>query len=1249
MKKIFCGLLFIVICLTASYVLAKEIPKELYEIYKISPGLVHISQNAVSGLGLKDKEKIDYIRCGTPDFKTLFTNLNKLSPKAKAYAKKMFRRPTDYQDNPEDFQFDKMEVVYTYEMKKDAHFRIHYSRDGRNKVPVIDSNSDSIPDYVESCAGIFESVWIKEVNSLGYTEPISDNNLGGNSKYDIYVLNLNIDNVRALFGYTNVDSTSTKEAVASSFIVVDNDYPKSLYKIEDPLNALRITAAHEFFHAIQFAYDVYEEVWWDEASAVWMEEEMYRDVNGYFVFLPDFFKYPWIALNRSYEIINPAPQHHYAVGVFPIFLANYYNVNIIKSIWEKCKGIEVNKRVQGMDAIKKALDSYLYNNAKLEDAFSEFTIYNYFTGKNFNPSIHSGKYYPDGKDYPEISSTYIHKNYISYDSAKDNNPLKEEKPYQWGSNYVMFRSENLDSNLKVSFQGLGGVNTTWRFNVIKIDNNGIESIEKITDSGGEVIVNHFGSSYKKVVLIPSLVYTLDTSSYNYSYRVGYVDDTTAPQKVTGLKAVSNGDSNVILTWRNPGNNDTINQENNDFKGIRIIRSFTKEPASPFEGEILFTGIDSSYIDILANGLTAYYGICSFDEMKNMSSPVTISVNMLDTTAPQKITALAAEDDESSGKVNLSWKGYISSPDIIHYNIYVNTSYFDDISGLSIFDTASRWDSTYQVKQLNNGIPYYFAVTAVDEAGNENKKVETKSTSPTLDIRPPSPVQLDVEMSEIPGSLKLDWNAYDEKKEKDVTYYRIYKSDKIFTNVSYDFLLDSTKAGVKFYVFDKVQEGEINYYAVTAIDEMYNEDKNVSVKSWGYNKFTVQSPVYDEIKIYKNGNYAYKGQYIGNVKSKGNADLYLFPKKNFITFMSSGYFNSYMLIDPSMKDKIVNFSIKQYRENKFLQRKVIISTGAKSASPFIVDWNNDGKKDLLVGDENGLLYIYINTGTDASPLFAGSEFVKINNKDNLRVDGKAIPFVIDWDNDEKKDLLVGSADGKVYFYQNIGVDESPVFKDPETLKDADGKEIDVGDNSAPFIVDWNHDEKKDLILGSKNNEVYAYIYIYINQGYDYSPSLVNSKTISLYVGGDLLVDIVPFVTDWEKKGKNDLVIGDDNGNLYDFRDKGDNKFSPYAFMEASGSRINAGESAHPFIIDWDNDYYMDIIAGNRNGEILIFKGVQGEAFKPKLPGKSKVGPCIISNMFNNSSIFLEKLIYLKDKYLLNNISGKYLVKKYYEYN
>ena len=53
----------------------------------------------------------------------------------------------------------------------------------------------------------------------------------------------------------------------------------------------------------------------------------------------------------------------------------------------------------------------------------------------------------------------------------------------------------------------------------------------------------------------------------------------------------------------------------------------------------------------------------------------------------------------------------------------------------------------------------------------------------------------------------------------------------------------------------------------------------------------------------------------------------------------------------------------------------VLTVQMQAFPSAVDWNNDGKKDLIVGEyTGGNIHVYLNKGTDANPVFNGSFMV-----------------------------------------------------------------------------------------------------------------------------------------------------------------------------------------------------------------------------------------------------------------------------------
>jgi len=50
-------------------------------------------------------------------------------------------------------------------------------------------------------------------------------------------------------------------------------------------------------------------------------------------------------------------------------------------------------------------------------------------------------------------------------------------------------------------------------------------------------------------------------------------------------------------------------------------------------------------------------------------------------------------------------------------------------------------------------------------------------------------------------------------------------------------------------------------------------------------------------------------------------------------------------------------------------------------PCVTDWNNDGKKDLIVGQfSGGKIRLYLNQGTDSEPKFKDFTYLRAGNKE-----------------------------------------------------------------------------------------------------------------------------------------------------------------------------------------------------------------------------------------------------------------------------
>lgn len=186
---------------------------------------------------------------------------------------------------------------------------------------------------------------------------------------------------------------------------------------------------------------------------------------------------------------------------------------------------------------------------------------------------------------------------------------------------------------------------------------------------------------------------------------------------------------------------------------------------------------------------------------------------------------------------------------------------------------------------------------------------------------------------------------------------------------------------------------------------------------------------------------------------------------------------------------------------------------KFSKPLVVDWNNDGKKDIIVGARSGEVSVFINNGTNQSPLF-GSE-MKLNDGD-LDVGFYSSPALVDWNGDGKKDLLVGNQKGNVYVFFNIGQDIAPLYES-NGLK----TNIEVKGYAAPFITDWNNDGRFDVLCGSSNGK----IYIFINEGDSKTPRFgefiqtlqVNNKELKLPSRTSVAA------LDWDDDGKTDLLV------------------------------------------------------------------------------------------------------------------------------
>ena len=146
--------------------------------------------------------------------------------------------------------------------------------------------------------------------------------------------------------------------------------------------------------------------------------------------------------------------------------------------------------------------------------------------------------------------------------------------------------------------------------------------------------------------------------------------------------------------------------------------------------------------------------------------------------------------------------------------------------------------------------------------------------------------------------------------------------------------------------------------------------------------------------------------------------------------------------------------------------------ATASAVHAVDYDGDGRLDLLVGDIGGNVYLIPNEGTNQKWAFGQHKPLPCAGG-VVKVEGDAGPFVADWAGNGSPDLLVGSGDGSVWVYYNTAPKGKPMqlaagkqLLPPaaEQYGEKSPAEPTRGMRAKVCVADWNGDGRPDLLLG-----------------------------------------------------------------------------------------------------------------------------------------------------------------------------------------
>lgn len=276
---------------------------------------------------------------------------------------------------------------------------------------------------------------------------------------------------------------------------------------------------------------------------------------------------------------------------------------------------------------------------------------------------------------------------------------------------------------------------------------------------------------------------------------------------------------------------------------------------------------------------------------------------------------------------------------------------------------------------------------------------------------------------------------------------------------------------------------------------------------------------------------------------------------------------------------------------------------------LLELDGDGHLDMLLGDVsyNQFVACYMTDaadGQDSTMSTTSAWPADLGDGDTLDIQRFPAGFPLDVDQDGVQDLIVAAnatfeVDGRHggWWYRNTGTDAVPEWTLQTRALLQEGM-IDVGRGAYPSFTDFDGDGLLDLVVANKERYLGpgmtpALLARFRNVGTPSAPAFAQLDTNWLALPGFGLESVVLAFGDLDGDGDEDLVLGDELGNLHrwenvaDVGNPMDLVLTEAAMADNSGDAIDVGQFAAPLLHDLDGDGDLDLLVGEKNGNLNLY--------------------------------------------------------------